>query len=225
MADIRSKEKVLKMRKHGQSITQIAKETGKSKSTVNYWCRDVQLTKEQQNRLSSSRGKAGLEKLLELAENKRRNRVVQTEKQKRYGKVDVGMMGRRDLFMVGLALYWGEGYKKGNEECGFTNSDPDIIRVIIKWFKQIYGITNEQFTLRVSVNSVHESREKEIVNYWEEVTKLPRDQFTATSFIKTKPRKVYNNGSEHYGTLRIKVKNGANLRRRILGSISALGDV
>ena len=66
------------------------------------------------------------------------------------------------LLGLGLGLYWGEGYKKGNNECGFTNSDPDIILLIIRWFQKIYSIDKKDFILRVSINEMHKKRDLEI---------------------------------------------------------------
>lgn len=57
-----------------------------------------------------------------------------------------------------------------------------------------------------------------MVSFWSKVTGIPRTQFTRTSFIRTKVKKVYDDKDNHFGTFRVKVKNGTNLLRRILGA-------
>jgi hypothetical protein len=123
--------------------------------------------------------------------------------------------------MVGLGLYWGEGYKKGSQEMGFTNSDPDMIRFYIDWLHASYGIRRSNLILRVSINNQHTFRVTEVEEYWSKVCNIPRNQFTKMSLIKVQSKKHILT-TDHYGTLRIKVRKGTQLRRRVLGSITAI---
>jgi hypothetical protein len=138
------------------------------------------------------------------------------------GRKDVGKISRRDLFMLGLALYWGEGYKGLSDELGFTNSDPAMILFFIHWLSKIYKIKPGQLILRVSINASHTHRVRQVERYWSRLTGIPLSQFTMTSLIKTAHKKIYANQDIHYGTLRVKVRSGTDLRRRILGSIQQL---
>lgn len=222
MAKIKQKEQVIKLRKQGLSIRDISQRLETPKSTVSYWCRDIKLSKSQIEKLAKSQEHASMKSILKLAEINRNKRIVATKKFTALGISDVCNITNRDLFMVGLALYWGEGYKKGSQELGFTNSDPEIIKIFIKWLQTIYAIKLPDLIMRVSINNIHKNREVAVLKYWSCVTKVPVSQFTKTSFIKTRAKKEYANHNQHYGTLRVKVRRGTNLRRRILGSISAL---
>lgn len=156
------------------------------------------------------------------AKQKHIDRLAKEVRLKKDGLRGVGKLSRRDLFIAGLALYWGEGYKSSNGELGFTNSDPAMILFFIKWLQAIYGVPRDTLVLRVSVNNLHAYRVREIERYWSKVTSLPLSQFTMTSLIKTISKKRYTNESEHFGTLRVKVRSGTDLRRRILGSVAKL---
>jgi hypothetical protein len=57
---------------------------------------------------------------LKAAEFKRQQRMANTLISKHEGARDVGALSRRDVLILGLGLYWGEGYKYGNSELGFT---------------------------------------------------------------------------------------------------------
>lgn len=225
MAKILEREEAKKLRKKGLSIGDIAVIVKVSKSTVSYWCRDITLSPIQIKRIEKHHKKVCVGALLAAAERKRRERIVQTKKSREKGVVDVGKVSKRDLFILGLALYWGEGYKKGNEEFGFTNSDPKMIKIAIKWLGEVYNVKKEDLILRISINQIHEQRASDVLNYWSKITKVSLVQFTKTSFIKSESKKKHPNHNEHFGTLRVKVRRGANLRRRILGSIAALGDI
>ncbi|KKW19952.1 MAG: hypothetical protein UY63_C0004G0037 [Parcubacteria group bacterium GW2011_GWA2_51_10] len=206
----------------GRSINEIARDLYTSKSTVSYWCRDIQLSSAQLRRLAERREAGGRIGRLISSEKKRAQRILDTRLAEDRGRREVGNITKRDFFMLGLGLYWGEGYKKGNEECGFTNSNPDIIRAFIRWVFETYGISKKHLILRVSINEAHKSRIGVVERYWARVTGISSSQFTQASLIKVQSRKVYTNTTTHFGTLRVKVRRATALRRQILGSISAV---
>lgn len=222
MTKILEREKALALRKQGESIKQIAHELDLSSSTVSYWCRDVILSPIQIRRLQEHQRRAGLKAILKYAELKRNARIKKENDLLRLGKNEVGTLNMREVFLVGLALYWGEGYKSGNGELGFTNSNIEMIKFILNWFRDIFGIRNEDFILRVSVNEQHKNRIVAVEQFWSDKTGIPLSQFSKSSLIKVKAKKVYANAKNHYGTLRVKVRRGTDLRRRILGSIEGL---
>ncbi len=221
MAKISEKHSALILRKNGLSINAIANKLHVSKSTVSMWCRDIILTEKQIQKIALQSKHHATAGLLRAAETLRSRRLLRTREAEDEGKRDVGVLNKRDIHMIGLGLYWGEGYKRGSQELGFTNSDPLLIQFYIKWLEKVFGISKEKLILRVSINNTHEHRDVEIIKFWSNITGIPRTQFTRTSFIKAASRRKYPQENVHYGTLRIKVRNGTQLRRRILGSIAA----
>lgn len=222
MAKQKEKEQALLLRSQGKGIGEIAKALEVSKSTVSLWCRNISLSPTQIKELARRSKHHAVEALLFSAEKQRLRREVETRLLTTLGKNDVGKLSTRDLFMVGLGLYWGEGYKQGSQELGFTNSNPAIIKFYIRWLSEIYGVSKADLILRVSINITHKSRADVVEKYWSELLDIPLSQFTLISLIKTTSRKIYTNQDSHFGTLRVKVRRGTSMRRRILGSISAL---
>ena len=222
MAFQQLREKARALRKQGKSIAEISTSLSSSKSTVSYWCRDISLSKPQQHILFQRQKERGGVGRLRAAEKKRAQRIEKTRDAMNHGARDVAQLSQRDVFILGLALYWGEGYKSGNEECGLTNSDPAIIRVFIAWIKRVYGVSAPDLILRVSLNETHRDRTDVVQKYWSQMTGISQSQFTKISLIKARVKKTYANTEEHFGTLRVKVRRGTALRRRIMGSIEAL---
>ncbi len=221
MAKQLEKSKALKLRKKGKSISVIAKELQISKSTVSHWCKDIKLTKEQISHIAKESQHRATASLLLAAEVQRDERIKNIERERRVGAKRVGSLTNRDVYMVGLGLYWGEGYKKGSQEFGFTNSDPNMILFYLRWLKMSFNIERDQLILRVSINQYHKPRESEVLQYWSELIEVPESQFTKTSFIKTNAKKLHYT-ERHYGTLRVKVRKGTFLRHQVLGSIEHL---
>ncbi len=209
------------LRKNGDSISSIAKKLGVSKSTVSFWCKEISLTPRQITKIAKTSKHHATEALLKAAEKLRDDRKIRVNQANLAGRKIVGKLSNRDVLMVGLGLYWGEGYKKGSQELGFTNSDPSMILFYLKWLKTSFSIDRERLILRVSINYNHINREKVVIKYWSTLLGIPESQFTKTSFIKTKAKKQ-KYATEHFGTLRVKVRRGTNLRHQILGSIDGL---
>ncbi len=210
------------MRAEGKSFNEIARDLQVSKSTISFWCREISLTKKQREVLLNRRRSAATRGLFFATEKKRGERILRDQANAKQGSLDVGALSKRDIFTVGLALYWGEGYRKGNREFGFTNSDAGIIQTFMVWLERCYTIPRSDLILRVSVNTIHQKRERAILAYWSWITNVPLSQFSKTSFIKTKSRKRYLNLHKHFGTLRIKVRRGTALRQRVLGSLKKI---
>jgi len=225
MAKQREKGVALLLRRNGRSIGEIARELKVSKSTVSGWCRDIILTKKQQGHIAYRSKHHATAALLRAAEQRRKRRLQETEHAVLLGHTDIGNLSKRDIQMVGLGLYWGEGYKRGNQELGFTNSDPDMIRFYINWLQMQFHIDTQNLVLRVSINNIHAKRIRDVERQWSKSTGIPLHQFTRPSLIKTVVQKEYINKTAHLGTLRVKVRKGTFLRRRILGAISVLQNI
>lgn len=225
MAKTILKEKVQALRKQGLSIKEISEKTGAVKSSVSYWCKDIILTTKQIERLQLKQKTSGLKTITQYTEKLRRDRIIRIKNLTVLGKNDIQQIDDNILLYIGLGLYWAEGYKKGNNEFGFTNSDPYIIKLICKWLMNIYKVSKDDFILRVSINKIHSYRIDAVLKYWSNLIGVPLTQFTKTSLINSFSKKIYSNHNDHHGTLRIKIRRGSNLKLRILGSIQKINEL
>ena len=67
---------------------------------------------------------------------------------KKEAKKDIKYISRRDLFMLGLGLYIGEGTKT-HDIVRVINANPQVIQLAIKWFKEICGLKEKNFRIRI----------------------------------------------------------------------------
>ena len=209
------------MRSLGKSVSQIAIELGVSKSTTSLWVRDIILSVEQMESLKqSSLIGAELGRLKSaLLQKERRLRLI--DDSKRFGKEALSTLTEREFLVAGLALYWGEGYKKGRE-FSFCNSDPEMVKFLIRWLHNCFQIAIEDIKCSVGINEIHKEREELVRKYWSETLGIPLSQFTKTSFKKVTNKKIYLNFNEHFGTIRIRIKNSGAICYKVLGLIEGL---
>jgi hypothetical protein len=222
MAKTKLKEIALKMRRNGHGIKEIARDLTVSSSTASYWCRDISLSPYQMKQLANRAGRKSAIGLLEYSERLRGMRMERVKKSQRIGRSFIQSLTERDIHMIGFGLYWGEGYKRGSEEFGFTNSDQDMIIFYLSWLKSRFAVQKHDLILRVSINDSHVHRDNEVKKYWSKLLDVPLSQFTKTGFIKTQARKIYGSNRKYYGTLRVKVRSGTDYRRQTLGAIEEI---
>lgn len=222
MAKSKEKNKALELRQKGTSIKEIAKKLKIAKSTISLWCRDIELTPKQIQRLHKRMIRGGYKGRLKGARVQYERRLKITKELKKWGMERLGLMSIRDSMVAGVALYWGEGSKKEKSGVRVSNSDPEIIKFMLRWFKQVWNIHNDQISLAVIINKIHKNRVREVEEYWSKITKIPKGQFYKTTLIKAKNKKNYKNFLTHFGTLTIRIRKSINLHRQIIGMIEGL---
>lgn len=221
MAKSKERNKAIILRKGGKSIKDIAKKIKVSKSTVSLWCRDIELTPVQVKKLHEKMVKGSYRGRMKGARGQYEKRLERIRTSEVDGIKKIGKMSERDLLIAMGALYWGEGSKK-KRELRLNNTDPEMIKFVIKIFRKIWKVPKDQFSLSVMINKIHRKREEELKGYWSNITKIPENQFTKTIFIKSKNKKNYANYPRYYGTLTIKIKKSCHIYYQIMGLIKGL---
>lgn len=212
------------MRKNGKSITAIANEFGLNKTTVSYWCRDIQLPEYLLKKLEVERKNKAEAALLRYSEINRVSRIKRTQQEKEQGAKMFDIISTKNLLYFGLGLYWGEGYKESNGELGFTNSNPEIIKFYIKWLR-LWGIPKSDLIFRLTINNFFIKHEGKIKAFWISLLGLHENQFSKTTIIQTALKKGSINNMEKYkGILRVKVRRGLSLKNKILGAIDHIAN-
>jgi len=223
MAKSEERNSAVKLRQEGYSIKDIANKLRLSKSTVSVWCRGIELSQVQIQRLHDSMVKGSYVGRIKGSKIQHEKRMMRIEEAEKWSANKISKLSERDLLLALIGLYWGEGSKK-NRVLFINNSDPVMIKFIIKGFKKLFNIDNNRFILAVGLNVVHRQREKEIINYWSKITGMPLTQFRKTIFIKTKNKKNYNNFLNHYGTLRINVSKSIDIYYKMIALIKTLSE-
>lgn len=209
------------LRHQGMSIKEIAQKVGVSQSTASRWCADIALSSSQREALDEKRREAGAKALAPWIRRNKELKQSDIKIQSQLGRQDIGRMTKRDSLMLGLGLYWGEGYKRGSQEWGFTNSDSKIIRAALAWLRECYDIPTKRIIARLTINERYKNQTERLTKMWARETGIPFSQFGRPTFISG-----YNGSklieSTYRGTLRIKVRRGTSLRRRVLASIAEI---
>ena len=58
-------------------------------------------------------------------------------------------LSKRELFLAGLFLYWGEGTKANKGELVISNTDPKVITFSLHWFIKILKVPKKKIKILV----------------------------------------------------------------------------
>lgn len=196
----------------------ISQRLGLAKSTLSDWLSDIPYVPNQEvlKRIQMGPSKS--------AQKSHAKRIKETKKVKKLAYKELGVLTKRDLWMTGIGLYLGEG-TKSYDHVRIVNSDPEIIRLGIKWLTQICGVPSAHISLRI--HAYPDTNLKETLKYWMKITRLPKGQFKKISIDKRTGKKVMKRKKLPHGTLDITVlarekkEFGVLLHRRIMGWIEA----
>lgn len=221
MSKFKEKLEAQKLRRDGCSIRYITDSLRVSKGSVSIWCRDIKLSDDQITNLELNQKQGNLKARMNAAESKRKKRLETIENLRLAGIKDIGNLTDKEFFTSGLGIYWGEGTKTEGL-ASISNSDPQVIIFMIKWFKKFAKISNIDFSCQLGINEIYSDQVKRIEKHWSNITGIPLTQFTKTSIKHVKNKKIYPDPNMYMGTIRLRIRRSTNLQRKIMGWIEGL---
>lgn len=196
------KENARILRKQGKSINQIIQETGYSKASVSVWVRDIVLTKAQKAGLSE-RGRS-----IESVEKRRLSRLANEQKKTdiiiKNAKKDIDRISFNDLRLIGIILYLGEGGKTKRGMVRLANSDPMVIKIMMRFLREVCEVPENKFYGHI--HTFEGANVKKTEEYWSQITGIPLNQFYKT-YIKQSIASLHKRKTLPFGTIDIGVNN------------------
>lgn len=198
------------LRLAGKTYKQIRAEIRVSNSTLSLWLRDLPYPKPDRAAHAAH-----------MQRVRSHRNIERRERDKAEAQAEIGHLAERELFILGVGLYWAEGakdkarYGRRSENVRFINSDPAMIAAFLAWLRLV-GVPPERCRFRVSI---HESAVvADAEEYWQQVTGAPATSFQRATIKKHNPvTKRLKTGDDYHGCLTVQVLQGGELYRRIEG--------
>lgn len=214
---LKSKEKLtaISLRKQGLSYSEILQRVYVSRSTLSLWLRDVGIAKVQSQRLSEKR-KIAQRKAQDACRQKRISSETEIINK---AKSDIKNISSKELWLIGIVLYWAEGAKQKDHnvsQCvSFGNSDPKMILLFKRWLSECCKVEDERICYRIYI---HEKADlPKAQKFWSDLVNSKVAKF---HLKKHNPKTLRKNVSDNYnGLLRIDIKRSTDLNRKIKGWI------
>lgn len=224
-SNIHLKNKAISLRREGRSYNDIRKTLGiMSKGTLSGWFKNLELSEvsrnllQQNNKLAYTRGLLGA--------NKKRKALIDDENRiaQEFGYSSIYALSKNELLIIGAALYWAEGTKseKGaSRSLAFSNSDPKMIRVYMKFIREVLKVQEEK--IRAGIHIYNTNSENLARKFWSDITDLPQDRFYIVTQISraSQNRRPFN--SLPHGTVSIRINSRIEFFK-VKGMIQGLFD-
>lgn len=188
MARKLDKQKAILLRQKGFSYSQIKEKLGINKSTLSGWLSEMPLSEERIMELRDFSPQR-IERYRNTMREKKDIRLKEV-----YDKVskDIGIFSKREIFLLGLFLYWGEGTKAANSSTQLANTNPAMIKFFIKWL-ELLGVNKKD--LKVKLHLYSDMNIKGSIAFWSKELKIPVSQFKKPYIKETKLKSItYKNG-------------------------------
>jgi hypothetical protein len=212
------KKRAIELRKQGKTYSEIMKEVPVAKATISLWLHDVGLAKAQKQRITQKR----IDAQKRGAQARKDDRIRREKEVIQQAKKEIGRISKRELLLIGTALYWGEGSKakphNRSQGLHFGNSDAKMIIVYMAWLRDVLAVKNEDITLSLYIHENNAHRIQEVRKHWVEITGLTDKHITYTYFKKHNPKtKRRNTDVAYFGVIVIKVRSSVHLHRKVQG--------
>ena len=215
------------LRKKGLSYTDIQKQLFVPRSTLSHWLKDVELTDAQKEKLNDRRTET-------LRKNSARRKTwtqEEIERIKNASAKDIKDITKRELWLMGIILYWRERFSSQNSSdlrngVRLTTSDPFIARLFIRWLRDIGNIQDKEIDFDFFISEDQKESLNKIINYWAAATDFSKKHFNRyyVQKISKSHSKLKSRKRSHFGFLRIRVKASSQLARQISGWIKGMQD-
>ena len=194
------------IRRRGFSYSEIESRLHIPKSTLSYWLKNLKLTPEQIKKLNDKRVETA--KANALKKIFRTSRII--EEVKNSSSRDVKGISKKELWLIGIVLYWKNGNKSDLKKgVHFSSSDPYMLKLFLKWLREIGGIQNEEIKFEIFAPKKFF---EEAINKWSKITGFPGSCFKHLYIQKT-------------SFLRVKVAQSSMLARQIAGWIEGIKNI
>lgn len=217
------KQKAIALRKQGRTYSEILTVVPVAKSTLSLWLREVGLSKIQKQAITKKKRAAQLKG----AKVRKLQRLESTLQIYNESNKDIGRLSQRELFLIGVVLYWAEGTKKVGVRTSvpfeFANSDVEMCKLIIHWLRECCQVQSSDIILRLHIHQSHIAKEVALKNFWAKKLGMKAGSFSQSVVKKHSLKTVRKNtGSDYIGLISIRVKKSTDLNRRIMGWIYAI---
>lgn len=221
---LKERERAIELRRKGHTYSEILKEVPVAKSSLSLWLGEVGLTKRQKQRITDKK----LAAMRRGGEARRQQRIDSTAKIYAESSRAVGLLTRREQWLIGTALYWAEGGKEkewrpSGSMVDFSNSDPQMARLFIRWLESVCRVRREDIRVSIYIHETSKYRLPEVIAHWSKWTDFPKSEFRYVYFKKNKPKtKRKNIGQTYFGNVRIRVASSSVLLRTIAGWVQGI---
>jgi len=217
---------IIFLRKKGKTYGEIKHILKLPKSTIAWWLRGVKISKSLEKIILERSRKKWRKNIITY--NKINSQVraekarLQREKTEEKASREISTLSNKDLKLIGSALYWAEGNIRNRYRLQFANSNPLIIKLIMRFFHEICNIPI--FKIKARIHIYPGLKYKKALNFWSKITKLSQNNFYSPQIqISKASKRLGPRNTLPYGTMHLTIM-GTEIASRVKGWIKGISE-
>lgn len=216
----KNKAIAIQLREESKTYNEINRLLNIPKSTLSGWFRGLEISPRIKRRLWTNNQRKWAESITNYNKKRALDILNKTNETQQKISKEIGKLTRRELMLIGTALYWAEGNQRDRWRIRFSNSEPAIIALIMRFFKEVCNVKEDKFIAEINIHP-NTSKEKAKI-FWSKISSIHPGQFRKTVVAVSKSSKLKRPiNTLPYGTLQINISD-INLVNRIRGWILGL---
>lgn len=217
------KTRAVQLRLEGKTYSEILEAVPVAKSTLSLWLRSESLAEPQKQRITEKKRLSALRG----AQKRKQERIDTTKTIFEKCRSDISLITLRELWLIGISLYWAEGSKQKEHNVGvavcFSNTDLRMLQVFLAWLERCVEVPASDIHFELFLHETARKKLPEVQKYWKEGLRVRPDQRFAVYWKRTKIQTNRRNvGDLYYGCLRVRVKASSSLNRALAGWADAI---
>ncbi|MFZ2199208.1 MAG: hypothetical protein WAV40_00225 [Microgenomates group bacterium] len=202
------------LRKRGWSYSAIKRELGIAKSTASAWLNKYPLSHAQLDKLQFHNEHRIEAFRATMARKKQKLFDLAVSEQEKV----INELTEKELYLCGLALYWGEGGKTQYSNLTFANTDPRMIRFFLEWLRRAIRYPDDH--IKIKLHLYKDMNIDTEIQYWSEVTGIRSEHFSKP-YIKATTLRGLTYKTRGHGTCNV-VACGLKFSRPVFAGMEVL---
>ena len=213
---IQKRLQAIQLRKEGKSYSQINKEVKVSKSSLSLWLKRYPLSEVRLRELRDF-NEQRIERFRNTMQAKRETRLEKAYQEEQNYLLP---LTKKELYIAGLLLYWGEGAKTTPYVASLSNTNPEVVKFFLFWLSSVLHVPENKIIVRLHLYV--DMDKKNETNFWSIQLGLPLNQFKPPYVKKTTLRGLTYKGFGH-GTCNL-IVYGREYIEKIMMGIKVISD-
>ncbi len=179
-------QQAVDFRRQGSSYRTISTKLGIPKSTLFGWFSHLEWSQVIKDQLILERKSTAALQVEYM--NRARLRLLQ-QKENEYrseARRSYEELAKNPLFLIGLALYWGEGSKCTRGKVSIINSDPNVLKITTRFFREVLQV--DETKLRVELFIYQDQSEVKIIDFWSKYLHIDTRLFIKTQLLPSRAK-------------------------------------
>lgn len=175
-----------KLRKQGKSYSEINKHLGIPKSTLSNWFSDIEWSQSIKAQLINRWSENNANRLIKINKSRKLQTLRRHNQYREQASQEFEKLKSNPLFLTGLSIYWGEGEKAERGRVAVINTDANLLKVVVNFYRKVLRIPNSK--LRAAMFLYKDHNQKDILRFWSRKIKIPTNQFIKTQTLPSRSR-------------------------------------